>query len=78
MEGVEVGEERVVFVEALAEAEAGVEDDFVARDACGGGGFETVAKAFEDERENFVWGEGLLVRPVLRAAPGVHEDGSAA
>ena len=37
---VEVGEERVVFVEAFAEAEAGVEDDLVAGDAGGGGGFE--------------------------------------
>ena len=39
---VEVGEERVVFVEAFAEAEAGVEDDFVAGDAGSGGGFEAL------------------------------------
>ncbi len=37
---IEVGEERVVFVEAFAEAEAGVEHDLVAWNACGGGGFE--------------------------------------
>ena len=37
---VEVGQEWVVFVETLAEAEAGVEDYFVAGDAGGGGGFE--------------------------------------
>ena len=36
----EVGEEGVVFVEAFAEAEAGVEDDFVAGNAGVGGGFE--------------------------------------
>ena len=73
-----MGEERVVFVEALAEAEAGVEDDFVARDARGGGGFEAVAKAFEDEGKDFGFVEAWLAGPVLRAAPGVHEDGSAA
>jgi hypothetical protein len=39
---VEVGEERIVFVEAFAEAEAGVEDDLVAFDAGGGGGFEAL------------------------------------
>ena len=78
MEGVEVGEERVVFVEALAEAEAWVEDDLVARYARGEGGFEAVAKAFEDEREHFVLSEGWLAGPVLRAAPGVHQDDSAA
>jgi hypothetical protein len=78
VEGVKVSEERIVFIEALAEAEAGVEDDLVVRDACGGGGFEAVAKASEDERENFVRGERRLVRPRLRAASGVHEDGSAA
>ncbi len=37
---VEVGEERVVFVEAFAETEAGIEDDFVARDAGGENGVE--------------------------------------
>jgi len=36
----EVREERVVFVEALAESEAWVEDDLVARDASCCGGFE--------------------------------------
>jgi hypothetical protein len=40
MELVEVGEEKIVFVEAFAEAEAGVEDDFVALDSGVGGGFE--------------------------------------
>ena len=41
---VEVGEEGVVFVELFAEAEAGVEDDFVAWDAGGGGGFEALRR----------------------------------
>ena len=40
LELVEVREERVIFVEAFAEAEAGVEDDLVARDAGGGCGLE--------------------------------------
>ena len=39
---VEVGEEGIVFVEAFAEAEAGVEYDFVARDAGGVGGFDAL------------------------------------
>jgi len=39
---VEVSEERVVFVEAFAEAEAGVEDDLVAGNAGGGCGFDAL------------------------------------
>jgi hypothetical protein len=39
---VEVGEEKVVFFEAFAEAEAGVENDFVAWNAGGGGGFDAI------------------------------------
>jgi hypothetical protein len=42
MKLVELGEERVVFVEALAEAEAGVEDNFVAGDSGGSGGFDAL------------------------------------
>ena len=42
VELVEVGEEGVVFVQAFAEAEARVEDDFVARDAGGGDGFDAL------------------------------------
>jgi hypothetical protein len=38
----EVSEERIVFVEAFAEAEAGVEDDLVAGDSGGGGGFDAL------------------------------------
>jgi hypothetical protein len=45
---VEVGEERIVLVEALAEAEAGVEDDLVAGDAGGQSGFEAVCELGED------------------------------
>ena len=74
---VEVGEERVVFVEAFAEAEAGVEDDLVAWDAGGGGGFEAFGEFGEDEGKDFVGCEGWECGPVLRAAAGVHEDGSA-
>ena len=40
-EAVEVGEEGVIFVEYFAEAEAGIEDNLVAWDAGGDGGFET-------------------------------------
>ena len=39
-ETVEVGEEGVIFVKYFAEAEAGIEDNLVAGDAGGGGGFE--------------------------------------
>ena len=74
---VEVGQEGVVFVEAFAEAEAGVEDDFVAGDAGGGGGFEARGKFGEDEGEDFVWCERGERRPVVGASAGVHEDGSA-
>ena len=76
VELVQVGQQRVVFVEALAEAEAWVEDDFVVGDACGCGGFEAGFECGEDERENLVFSEWGLVRPVLGAASGVHQDGS--
>ncbi len=42
-------EERVVLVEEFAEAEAGVEHDLAARDACGGCGCETVGEFGKDE-----------------------------
>jgi hypothetical protein len=77
VELVEVREERVVFVEAFAEAEAGVEDDPVAWDAGGGGGFETFGQAREDEREDLVRCEGRERGPVLWAASRVHQDGAA-
>jgi hypothetical protein len=56
VELVQVGQERVVFVEAFAEAEAGVEDDPVAGNACSGCGFEAGSKLSEDEREYLIWG----------------------
>ena len=74
---VEVREQRIVFVEAFAEAEAGVEDDSVAFDAGGGCGFEALGEFGEDEGENFVGCEGWERGPVLGAASGVHHDGSA-
>ena len=74
---VEVREQRVVFVEAFAEAEAGVEDDLVAFDAGGGGGFEALGEFGEDLGENFVGCEGWERGPVLGTASGVHQDGSA-
>ena len=75
---VEMRQECVVFVEAFSEAEAWVEDDIVDGNACDCGGFEAFAKAGENERENFFCGEGRQVGPVLGAASGVHQDGSAA
>ena len=69
---IEMGEERVVF--AFAEAEAGVEHDLVAWNACGGGGFEACFEFGEDEGEDFVGCEGWEREPVLGATPGVHED----
>ncbi len=77
VELVEVGEEGVVFVEALAEAEAGVENDLVAWDSGGGGGFDASREFGEDEGEDFGWCEGWERGPVLGAAAGVHEDGAA-
>lgn len=73
---VEVGEEWVVFVEFFAEAEAGVQDDFVARDAGGSGGFEALGEFGEDEGKDLVRRERWEGWPVLRAASGVHQDGS--
>lgn len=75
---VEVGEERVVFVEFLAEADAGVDDDFVAWDAGGNGGFDALGQGCKDEGKDFVGGERWQRGPVLRTASGVHEDCSAA
>ena len=75
-EAVEVGEEGVIFVEYFAEAEAGIEDNLVAWDAGGGGGFETFGQFREDENEDCVGREGREMRPFLWAASGVHEDGS--
>jgi hypothetical protein len=74
---VEVGEEWVVFVEFLAEAEAGVQDDFVARDTGGSGGLEALGEFGEDEGKDLVWRERWEGWPVLRAASGMHQDGSA-
>ena len=78
IELVEAGEDGVVFVESLAEAQAGIEDDPVAGDARCGGGFEAFFKLRDDERENFAGSEGRKCGPILGAASGVHEDGSAA
>jgi hypothetical protein len=75
---IEVGEERVVFVEAFAEAEAWVEDNLDANDAGGGGGLEAVGEFGEDEGEDFGWCEGWEMGPVLGTASGVHQNGSAA
>ena len=50
----QVGQEAVVLVETFAEAEAGVEDDPVAEDACGGCGFEADSKLGEDERKYLI------------------------
>ena len=49
VELIEVGEQRVVFVEDLPEAEAWVEDDFVSKDAGGSGGFQAFGEIAEDQ-----------------------------
>ena len=76
VELVEVGEDGVVFIEFLAEAQAGVEDDPVAGDARCGGGFEAFFELGNDERENFAGSECRKRGPVLGAGSGVHEDGA--
>ena len=52
VQGVEVGEQREVLVEGLAEAEAGIEDDGVACDTgderCVGAGFQFTQDEWED------------------------------
>jgi len=75
---VQMCEKRVVFVEAFAEAEAGIEDDVVARDSGGSGGFQTFFEFDENEGKDLGRGERWQMRPVLRAATGVHQDDSAA
>jgi len=74
----EVCQQGVVFVEALAEAEARIEDDLVARDAGGQGGFEALCEFGKDQRKDLIWGERREGWPLLRASAGVHQDGSAA
>ena len=74
---VEVREEWVVLFEFFAETEAGVEDDPVARDAGGSGSFESFGELREDEGHDFFGSEGWQGWPILRAASGVHENGSA-
>ena len=71
-------EERVVVVEELAEAEAGVEGDLIEGDsgACRGG--EAFVEVGEDEGEDLVGGEGGESAPVGGAAAGMHEDDAAA
>ena len=73
----QVGQEAVVLVETFAEAEAGVEDDLVARDAGVDGGVEGGFESGEDEGDDFRGSQGRKVRPLVGAASGVHEDGSA-
>ncbi len=80
-EGEELGlaaEEREVFVEALAEAVAGVEDDGGGVDASLGGEGEAAGEAVEDVGEEGFWREGGLGGPLVGAAACVHEDDAAA
>jgi len=49
VEALQVGEDGVVFVEALAEAEAGVEGDFFLKDAGGGDGCKAFVEFLDDE-----------------------------
>jgi len=78
VELVEVGEDRIVIVEALAEAETGVENELIVGNASGFCGFDASLQAGDDEGEDFVWSEWRETGPFVRAATGVHEDGSAA
>jgi hypothetical protein len=76
-EALEVREDRVVLVEAFAEAEAGVEDDFFLGDAGRDGRCEAFLEFSGDEGYNFAEREFGECGPVLRATSGVHEDGAA-
>ena len=51
---VEVGEQGIVLVEVLAEAEAGVYGDLLAGDACCCGGRDALLEACEDKRGHFI------------------------
>ena len=73
-----MGEDRIVIVEALAEAEAWVENELIVGNASGCRGFDASLHAGDDEGEDFVKSEWREMGPFVRAATGVHEDGSAA
>lgn len=75
---VEVGEERVVFVVDLAEAETRIEDDAIAGDAGGEGAIESGSETGLDEGHDFGGSEARLRAPFVRASAGVHEDDGAA
>ncbi len=77
MELVEAGEQCVVFVESLAEAEAWIDDDAVEIDAgrsCRG---KTPAEFTDDEWHDLTGSERWKSVPVRRAPAGVHQDQAA-
>ena len=78
LELVEAGEQRVVFAEPFAEAEAGVEDDFIAQDSGGDSRFDAFNQSRENDGNNVVRCERRKIGPVLRNAAGVHQDSAAA
>ena len=72
----EAGEQRVIFFEALAEAEAGIEHQPVARDTGAQSAFARLAQLVADQRDHIVH---LRQRaPLVRPAAGMHEHGAAA
>ncbi len=74
LQGAETGEKRVVFVAELSEAEAGIEDDSVERDAGSFRGLKTSAELVADERLDGDGVEAWKRVPLLRGSAGVHED----
>lgn len=75
---IEMSEQGIVFVEPFPEAEAGIENDFIAGDSSSSCGVDAFSKAGEDKGKDFVWREWRESGPVLRAAPSMHQDGAAA
>src|ERR1039457_3723040 len=78
VELVEVGEQGVILVEDLAEAEAGVEHDGLAGDAGSEGGAGAGFEVAEDEEEDVGGGERRRGGPLVRATAGVYHLGLSA
>ena len=77
-EGALAGQKSVVFVEFLAKAVAGVEDDGFDGNAGLTGDGEAPGEAVADEVQQIVGREFWLFAPLVGTAAGVHQDDAAA
>src|SRR6185437_9930783 len=67
-------EERQVLVHDLAEAEAGIEHDGLARGGGGEGSFGARSEIVHDKWRNFVWCKTRLGLPLGRSPARMHQD----